>query len=146
MAIAYLDTSALVKLCVAEPGTDLVAAVWDGADLVATSAVTDAEVRAVLASGRRAGVLDEDDLRTATAAWRRLRPGLRVVATTTALLDDAARLVDVHPLRAADAIHLASALALRSPDLLVLAWDEHLSAAARAEGLSVLPRPTATAP
>ena len=34
MALAYLDTSALVKLCVAEPGTDLVAAVWDGADLV----------------------------------------------------------------------------------------------------------------
>jgi len=140
VALAYLDTSALVKLCVAEPGTDLVAAVWDGADLVATSRLADAEVRAVLASGRRAGVLDDDDARTATAAWQRLRLGLRLVETVPALLDEAARLVDVHPLRAADAVHLASALALRSPDLLVVAWDEHLAAAARAEGLTVLPR------
>ena len=105
MALAYLDTSALLKLCVVEPGTDLVAAVWDGADLVATSRLADAEVRAVLASGRRAGLLDEDDARVATAAWDRLRPGLRLVATAPAVLDEAARLVDVHPLRAADAVH-----------------------------------------
>ncbi|KSW30317.1 type II toxin-antitoxin system VapC family toxin [Cellulomonas sp. B6] len=141
MALAYLDTSALVKLCVAEPGTDLVAAVWDGADLVVTSRLADAEVRAVLASGRRAGALDDDAARTATAAWRRLSPGLRLVETVPAVLDEAARLVERHPLRAADAVHLASALVLRSPDLLVLAWDEHLAVAARSEGLAVLPRP-----
>lgn len=141
MALAYLDTSALVKLCVAEPGTDLVAAVWDGADLVVTSRLADAEVRAVLASGRRAGALDDDAARTAAAAWRRLSAGLRLVETVPAVLDEAARLVERHPLRAADAVHLASALVLRSPDLLVLAWDEHLAAAARAEGLTVLPRP-----
>lgn len=140
MAIAYLDTSALVKLCVAEPGTDLVAAVWDGADLVASSRLADAEVRAVLASGLRAGALDADAARVATAAWERLRPGLRLVETTAGVLDAAAHLVEEHPLRAADAVHLASALALRSPDLLVLVWDEHLAAAARAEGLVVLPR------
>lgn len=141
MALAYLDTSALLKLCVTEPGTDLVAAVWDGADLVVTSRLADAEVRAVLASGRRAGALDDDAARTAVAAWRRLSPGLRLVETVPAVLDEAARLVERHPLRAADAVHLASALVLRSPDLLVLAWDEHLAAAARAEGLTVLPRP-----
>ncbi len=141
MALAYLDTSALLKLCVTEPGTDLVAAVWDGADLVVTSRLADAEVRAVLASGRRAGALDDDAARTATAAWRRLSPGLRLVETVPAVLDEAARLVERHPLRAADAVHLASALVLRSPDLLVLAWDEHLAVAARAEGLTVLPRP-----
>lgn len=141
MALAYLDTSALLKLCVTEPGTDLVAAVWDGADLVVTSRLADAEVRAVLASGRRAGALDDDAARTATAAWRRLSPGLRLVEDRGHGLDEAARLVERHPLRAADAVHLASALVLRSPDLLVLAWDEHLAVAARAEGLTVLPRP-----
>ena len=51
----------------------------------------------------------------------------------------AATLVARHPLRAADALHLASALALRSPDLVVAAWDEHLVAAARAEGLRTVP-------
>ena len=51
----------------------------------------------------------------------------------------AATLVEKHPLRAADALHLASALELRSPDLVVAVWDEHLAAAARAEGLRVVP-------
>ena len=59
---------------------------------------------------------------------------LRDVVTSSA-----ADLVGRHPLRAADALHLASALALRSPDLVVAAWDEHLAAAARAEGLLVVP-------
>ena len=34
MAVVYLDPSALVKLCVDEPGSALAVALWDGADLV----------------------------------------------------------------------------------------------------------------
>ncbi|ROS23569.1 type II toxin-antitoxin system VapC family toxin [Cellulomonas sp. PhB150] len=139
MAIVYLDTSALVKLCVAEPGSDLVAALWDGADLVATSRLADAEVRAVLAAGQRAGRLEPAQARAALAAWSRLWPGLHVVELQEVITAGAATLVGTHPLRAADALHLASALVLRSPDLVVAAWDEHLVAAARAEGLRVLP-------
>ncbi|MEN0128333.1 MAG: type II toxin-antitoxin system VapC family toxin [Brevundimonas sp.] len=139
MAIVYLDTSALVKLCVAEAGSDLVAALWDGADLVATSRLADAEVRAVLAAGRRAGRLEPAQEQAALAAWERLWPGLHVIELQDVVTRGAATLVGTHPLRAADALHLASALVLRSPDLLVAAWDEHLAAAARAEGLRVLP-------
>ena len=139
MAVVYLDTSALVKLCVAEPGSALVAALWDGADLVVTSRLADAEVRAVLAAGRRAGRLDEVTAAEALAAWERLWPGLHVLELREAVTASAAVLVGRHPLRAADALHLASALELRSPDLVVAAWDEHLAAAARAEGLLVVP-------
>ena len=32
MALVYLDASALVKLCVDEPGSALAAALWDGAE------------------------------------------------------------------------------------------------------------------
>jgi predicted nucleic acid-binding protein len=137
MAIVYLDTSALVKLVVHEPGSALAAALWDGADLVVTSRLADAEVRAVLAGGRRAGRLEDEG--GATAAWDRLWPGLHVVELAESVTTAAAALVDRHPLRAADALHLASALELRSPDLVVAAWDEHLAAAARAEGLRVVP-------
>ena len=139
MAVVYLDTSALVKLCVAEPGSALVAALWDGADLVVTSRLADAEVRAVLAGGRRAGRLDDEAAAEALAAWERLWPGLHVLELREAVTTSAAALVGRHPLRAADALHLASALELRSPDLVVAAWDEHLAAAARAEGLLVVP-------
>lgn len=137
MAIVYLDTSALVKLVVDEPGSALVAALWDGADLVVTSRLADAEVRAVLAGGRRAGRLVDDG--QATDDWDRLRPGLHVLELGESVTAAAAALVDAHPLRAADALHLASALELRSPDLVVAVWDEHLATAARAEGLRVVP-------
>lgn len=137
MAIVYLDTSALVKLVVDEPGSALVAALWDGADLVVTSRLSDAEVRAALAGGRRAGRLDDDG--GATAEWDRLWPGLHVLELGASVTATAAQLVDQHPLRAADALHLASALELRSPDLVVAVWDAHLAAAARAEGLRVVP-------
>ncbi|GHS87055.1 ribonuclease VapC49 [Actinomycetota bacterium] len=139
MALVYLDTSALVKLCVDEPGTLLVAALWDGADVVATSRTADAEVRATLAAGGRTGRLDPDAEHRALAAWDRLWPALHVVEVDPALADHAARLVAAHPLRAGDALHLASALALGSPDLVVAVWDEHLASACRAEGLRVVP-------
>ncbi|GIG21400.1 ribonuclease VapC49 [Cellulomonas chitinilytica] len=139
MAVVYLDTSALVKLCVREAGSELVAALWDGADLVATSRLADAEVRAVLAAGRRSGHLDAGVAAHAVAEWDRLWPGLHVLELGAPVTAQAAALVGRHPLRAADALHLASALALRSPDLVVAAWDEHLVAAARAEGLRVVP-------
>ena len=137
MAIVYLDTSALVKLVVHEPGSALVGALWDGADLVVTSRLADAEVRAALAGGRRSGRLDDD--RGATVEWDRLWPALHVLELGATVTAAAAVLVDKHPLRAADALHLASALALRSPDLVVAVWDERLAAAARAEGLQVVP-------
>jgi uncharacterized protein len=124
---------------VAEQGSDLVSALWDGADLVATSRLADAEVRAVLAAGRRAGHLDAVQARAAIAAWDRLWPGLHVVELQEVVTGGASTLVGTHPLRAADALHLASALVLRSPDLVVAAWDERLASAARAEGLRVLP-------
>ena len=139
MAVCYLDTSALVKLCVEEPGSDLAAALWAGADLVATSRLADVEVRAVLASGHRAGALDDETARAALAEWDRLWPALHVVEMTHPLPEQAATLVGYHALRGADALHLASARLLRSDDLVVVAWDEHVAAAARAEGLLVVP-------
>ncbi|PVU82546.1 VapC toxin family PIN domain ribonuclease [Cellulomonas sp. WB94] len=139
MALVYLDASALVKLCVDEPGSELAAALWDGADVVATSRIADAEVRATLASGRRSGRLDPAAARRALDAWERLWPALRVVEVTAELADRAARLIARHPLRGGDALHLAAALTLRSPDLVVAVWDEHVAAAARAEHLRVVP-------
>jgi predicted nucleic acid-binding protein len=120
MALVYLDASALVKLCVDEPGSALAAALWDGADVIATCRIADAEVRATLAGGRRSGRLDP-------------------VAARRAVADRAAQLIARYPLRGGDALHLAAAMMLASPDLVVAVWDEHVAAAARAERLRVVP-------
>jgi hypothetical protein len=53
MAILYLDSSALVKLVVEDHGSDVAAALWDGADAVISSGLAYPEVRAALAAAGR---------------------------------------------------------------------------------------------
>ena len=72
MALVYFDASALVKLCVCEPGSELASALWNRADVVATSRLSDTEVRAALAAGERAGFLDPEERAEALATWERL--------------------------------------------------------------------------
>ncbi len=139
MALVYLDTTALAKLCLPEHGSQLAAALWDGADVVATSRFADAELRAAVAEAFRSGTLPR--ARAALEEWDRLWAGLYVVEPLASVLDEAASLVVRHALGATAAVHLASALTLRADDLLMLCWDEPLAAAGRAEGLRVVPEP-----
>ncbi len=139
MSLVYLDTSALLKLCVLETGSDLAVAVWKGADAIVTSRIADAEVRSVLASAERIGRIDAAPAAQARDRWNELWPGIAKVEVVAAVTDRAAELVDRRPLRAGDAIHLASALMLAEASPVFVAWDRRLAAAGRAEGLRVLP-------
>ena len=139
MALVYFHPGALVRLCMPSAGSGLAAALWDGADTVVTSRLADLEVRSVLAGGLRMGKLDEAGHNRARERWLRLWQGLWTVELGDELTQQAAVLAEHHPLRATDAVHLASALLLASPDLAVLGWDPPFCEAARAEGLHVLP-------
>jgi len=139
MALVYFHPGALVRLCMPAAGSDVAAALWDGADTVATSRLADLEVRTVLAGGLRIGKIDDVAHERAYRRWARLWRGLWTVELGDELMDHAAELAAAHPLRATDTVHLASALALRSPDLAVLSWDAPFTEAARAEGLLVVP-------
>ncbi|QTE29213.1 type II toxin-antitoxin system VapC family toxin [Pengzhenrongella sicca] len=139
MALVYFHPGALVRLCTPAAGSRIAAALWDGADTVVTSRLADLEVRAVLAGGSRIGKIDDPAHDRAKARWARLWLGLWTVELGDQLIARAAELAELHPLRVTDAVHLASALVLESPDLSVLSWDAPFSDAARAEGLRVLP-------
>jgi predicted nucleic acid-binding protein len=140
VAIVYFDTSALVKLCVLETGTPLAVALWEGGDALLTSRIADVEVRAVLAAAERIGRIDAAPASLARERWDELWPGLGKIEVTPQIADAAGALADRRPLRAADAVHLASALLVREVDVLFAAWDRRLADAARAEGLLVLPQ------
>jgi hypothetical protein len=139
MALVYLDTSALVKLCVLETGTPLAVALWEGADVLVTSRIADAEVRSVLSAAERIGRIDAAPATQARERWDELKPGLTLVEVSPQVADVAAGLCERRPLRAGDAIHLASALVFRDVDPLFAVWDRRLASAGRAEGLTVLP-------
>ena len=69
MALAYFDSSALVKLVVQEEGSDLAADLWDSCDAALASRLAYPEVRAALAAAGRNHDLGHDDLDTAEQAW-----------------------------------------------------------------------------
>lgn len=139
MSLVYLDTSALVKLCVLETGTPLAVGLWTHADALVTSRIADAEVRSVLAAAERIGRIDAAPAAAARERWDELWPCLVLVEVGAEVAKHAGDLVDRRPLRAGDAIHLASALLFTEVKPLFAAWDRRLAAAARAEGLTVLP-------
>jgi len=139
MALVYFDSSALVKLVVEEPGSDLAAVLWDGCDAALSSRLAYVEVRAALAAAGRNHDLDADDLASALRTWEQFWAATRPVELTAAVEHRAGHLAQRHALRGADAVHLASALALDTPDLVVAVWDRRLHAGATTEQLAVAP-------
>lgn len=139
MTSAYFDASALVKLLLDEEGRDHVTRLWLGADAVVTSRIGSVEVRAALAAAARNGRLDDAGHALAEAGWATLRSGIRYVELDRRIELDAGDLTGRHALSGADAVHLASALRFGSDDVVVATWDRRLHAAARREGLAVLP-------
>jgi len=139
VALVYFDSSALVKLVVEEPGSSLVAQLWDGCDAALASRLAYPEVRAALAAAADNHDLSDDDLPAAEQAWQEFWAATRPVELTPAVERHAGELAREHALRGADAVHLASALAIGEPDLIIAVWDRRLHAGALAAGADVAP-------
>jgi predicted nucleic acid-binding protein len=137
--LVYFDSSAFVKLLVEEVGSDLVARLWDGCDAALASRLAYPEVRAALAAAARNHDLDEAELDESERAWDSYWAATRPVELTAAVERHAGQLARTYALRGADAVHLASALAIGDPDLILAAWDRRLHAGAQAAGLSIAP-------
>jgi uncharacterized protein len=139
MPLVYFDSSALVKLVVEEAGSELAAELWDGCDAAVASRLAYPEVRAALAAAARNHDLTEHELNAAEQAWDGYWTATRPVELTAAVEQQAGQLARVHALRGADAVHLASALAIGDPALVVAVWDRRLHAGAQAAGIRVAP-------
>ena len=131
VAIVYFDSSAFVKLLVEEDGSDLAAALWDGCDAAVSSRLAYPEVRATLAAAGRNHRLDVDSQRHAEELWEEFWAATRAVELTAAITAHAGRLAGEHALRGADAVHLASVLAIGSADMVFAVWDHRLRAGAQ---------------
>jgi predicted nucleic acid-binding protein len=137
--IAYFDSSALVKLLVDEVGSEQAARLWDGADVLVSSRVSYAEVRAALAAASRSGRLGEREYRRAKKLWTGYWDAVRVIETGSYLDEDTGELAETHALSGFDAIHLAGAKAVGAPHLVLATWDARLHAAAVVLGYPTLP-------
>jgi hypothetical protein len=123
----YLDSSAIVKLAVREPESAALRAYLRRRRPWVSSALARTEVhRALLPAGDQA-------VRRGLSVLGRIE----LIRISSAVLETAGTLPPPE-LRSLDALHLATALRLGEDLARVVAYDERLSAAARAAGLSVV--------
>ena len=127
-SVVYLDSSAFLKLLVAEPESKALRTALVHWPRRASATLIRTEVVRAL---RRAGA------ETRLAAARRMLRRLQLIQLDEALLDRAGEL-DPRDLRSLDAVHVAAALALGSDLGGFMTYDERLAAAARDQGLTVL--------
>jgi predicted nucleic acid-binding protein len=142
----FLDTSALAKRYVAEAGSAWVMALTDPASGNASwlAAVTRVELIAALSLRVRVGTLTPAEAQQAEQLFRHeLVTHYQLVPILDGILDEAMRLVVLHPLRAYDAVQLAAALYVQGQygpsglGLTFVAADRRLLRAAAAVGLLI---------
>jgi len=117
LALYYLDSSALIKLYVREPGTEqmLQLASRTAGNQLAVLALAQVEMRSAVRRRERSGEIESELSDQLLASFQRHVEGvfLRQVLTE-AMLDVACELVDRHGLYALDAIQLAGYFALKT--------------------------------
>ncbi|MDX9991300.1 MAG: type II toxin-antitoxin system VapC family toxin [Anaerolineales bacterium] len=140
--ILYVDTSALVKRYVLEPGSENVNALLEQAETVASVALTRVEMASALAKAARMNWVDIEEAQSAWQDFLSHWPSFVRLSLTQPLTERASRLSWEYGLRAYDATHLAAGLlwqeTLEMPVNLAT-YDRELWLAGQKAGLSVWP-------
>ena len=131
----FLDSSALVKRYVQEPGSDRVEEILSAASSLGVSVICLSEVVSALCRRRRERKLSRQQYLNAKEALFEDIEDASVVNITDQVIARAVELLERWPLRSSDSLHVACA-AEWSAELFVSA-DERQCAAARRYGLRI---------
>jgi predicted nucleic acid-binding protein len=126
--VHYLDTSALVKLVVAEPETRALRA-WLREETDRTLVACDVARTELVRAVRRTAP-------DRVVQARAVLDSVTLTSVTTALFEEAGRL-DPTGMRSLDALHLAAALDLGDDLVSLVTYDDRLARAAQANGITV---------
>ena len=137
----FWDTSALVALGVDEPRRQITLRILESDDRMAVWWGAPVEYVAALSRRERDGSLTTNEvsehlvrLHALSHVWYEVQPSRRIAMM-------AQRLLRVHPLRAADSLQLAAALAVAEEDpssVGFVCFDARLNQAASREGFAIL--------
>lgn len=137
----FWDSSALVPLLLEEPDSERRRTLLRADPGVAVWWGTPVECESAIQRRTREGSLSPAEARLARERLEELARSWQEVAPLDAVRTLARRLLRTHPMRAADALQLAAALALQQaglPQLSFASADDRLNAAAEAEGLPLV--------
>ena len=147
MAVAFMDSSTVVKRYVQEVGSVWVSGLFTAApaNRIIVAAITRVEVVAALTRRVRSATITQADAAAACALFLAdILTDYRGVPITDAVLSRAVQLAQSYKLRGYDAVQLAAStevnqlrLAAGLPPVIFVSADRDLNAAASAEGLTV---------
>jgi predicted nucleic acid-binding protein len=141
--LVYLDTSALVKLYVREPGTNDVQQLVKSSSPVGTSIISKAEAAAAFSKAVRVGYISSDGAQTAWQAFVAAWPSLVRLAINETIVTQAGTLAFTYGLRGYDAVHLATALNWQDTldvSVLFTTYDQQLWKIGKQLQISVWPK------
>lgn len=141
VGIFCFDTSAMSKLVLRnEPGAELVAAIWDSEGDVHTGRLGYPESCSAIIKAQRNGRLPEHDLGSALDQFEHYWQDVAVVELNSEIASRAREHVLRFALSGADAVHVASAIAIAADaEVTFVTWDQRQAAAAVGAGLAVSP-------
>lgn len=145
MPLYYIETSALLKRYRTERGTDVIDELFDhkmADDVFVTSYLTAVEVEAAAARALRGRLLNQTGYRTLLGSFAEDSGELIVPQpVSSTIVSDAAQPARRYALRAADAVHLATAVVARraaGTETVYVADERELRAAAEGERFALL--------
>lgn len=136
--ILYLDTSAILKRYFQESFSEEVSAKWKQSEMIVTSSVAYAETMATISRKQKEADIDNKVIQKTIQAFQMDWSGFIRVEVTDDLNEYINNVLQKHPLRGFDAIHLASALVIyeKFPRTFFFAcFDQRLNQTARLESL-----------
>jgi len=131
----FFDSSGLAKRYIKEPGSEKVEALLVDATEAAVSLICPPEITSALSRLRRQSSISSAQYEAAKKALFEDIADMSVCAITVPVVHRAINLIERHPLRTMDALHVACALEWQA-DLFVSSDRRQLAAAARS-GLRV---------
>lgn len=136
--IVYLDTSALLPLVIAEPGSPISKRLWKDAHEVISTRLLVVEAAAALAQSERVGRTSAAALTDHLEEAQLIIADATLLDVTTTVINRAAGLAVSRGLRGYDAVHLATATLIRARNVVFASGDQRLLIAAAAEGFTTV--------
>ncbi len=140
--MSFWDSSALLPLIIREPSSKKMLDLKEDTDFILTWTLTPVEIISTLCRLQRMDQIDMVGFEKALKSWKNLEEGIYLIKDIEAVKRRANRLLRIHPLKAADALQLASALIACSDvtsQHFFISLDKQLNQAAAKEGFNVLP-------
>ncbi|KDA06016.1 twitching motility protein PilT [Microbacterium sp. CH12i] len=131
--IVYLDTSALLPLVIAEPGSPVSKRLWKDAHEVVSTRLVVVEAAAALAQSERIGRTSAAALADHLEEAQLIIADATLLDVTTTVINRAAEIAVTRGLRGYDAVHLATATLIRARDVVFASGDQRLLTAAAEE-------------